>query len=327
MKFQAGALALLLAAGACASLDGGAPAAQVRQADCPALANVDLNRLHARAAEIAADADAAVARLVSETPLTPEAEAAETRIRVRVPPTGMWALDNRVTLWRTDAGWRMARRDIDHRRPPPPPPPPNAPADWAAPPNPNEIVREGPVLAEDGAQLDAMLANPCLELEPTRFSHTIPMRQGHDWVCVPDSSYWAAEIIQPGRPPRLISIGCENNLGMSALVRMAASARLPAEQPEPAPNVLPFSATFEIVGDYAGREMSVTIDPYYTSMGRHHLLPPGQNWRETIPVADESPLTMRIAIEGCAPFEGQFNPGPNLATLIVQGCALRIVQD
>lgn len=322
MKFQAGALALLLAAGACASLDGGAPAAQVRQADCPALANVDLNRLHARAAEIAADADAAVARLVTETPLTPEAEAAETRIRVRVPPTGMWAQDNRVTLWRTDAGWRMARRDIDHRRPPPPPPP-NAPADWAAPPNPNEIVREGPVLAEDGAQLDAMLANPCLELEPTRFSHTIPMRQGHDWVCVPDSSYWAAEIIQPGRPPRLISIGCENNLGMSALVRMAASARLPAE-PQPEPEHRPYEATLEIHGDYA-RVAGLSIsDWYYASAAP--IIAPGAIWFEHVPVPD-GPVSVRLDLRDCPPFSGSFNHGYPVGKLIFEGCDVRIVQE
>ncbi|HRE42798.1 MAG TPA: hypothetical protein PKY87_02380, partial [Terricaulis sp.] len=59
----------------------------------------------------------------------------------------------------------------------------------------------------------------------------------------------------------------------------------------------------------------------------HHLLPTGQSWRETIPVADESPLTLHLEIEGCAPFEGQFNPGPNAATLIVEGCAFRLVQD
>lgn len=231
IKWQAGALALLLGAGACANLsarEAGAP----RQADCPAVADVNLRALHRLAEENAEARDARVRELTSETPLPAAAETATTRIRVRVPPTGMWALDNRVTLWRDETGWRMARRDIDHRRPPPPPPPPpppGAPADWQPPPqppNPNDIVREGLVLAEDVAQLEALLDDPCLELEPARFSWQVPMRRGENWICVPDSSYWAAEIVQPGRPARLISIGCENNLRTSALVRMAASARL-----------------------------------------------------------------------------------------------------
>ncbi len=73
--------------------------------------------------------------------------------------------------------------------------------------------------------------------------------------------------------------------------------------------------------------MSVTVNPYYMSIGRHHLLPEGLSWRETIPVADLSPLTLEVTIEDCEPFAGQFRPGPNTATLIIQGCEFRLVQD
>ena len=126
--------------------------------------------------------------------------------------------------------------------------------------------------------------------------------------------------------PRLISIGCENRTLTSALVQFASGQRPYAPPAEPE-IVLPYSATFEVVGDYAGRELSLTINPYYMLMGRLILLPSGESWKETIPVADENPLTLRMEIEGCEPFEGQFRPGPNMATLIVEGCTFRLVQD
>ena len=105
------------------------------------------------------------------TPL-PEAAAADTRIRVRVPPTGMWAQDNFITLWRAGDGWHVARQDKNYRAPPPPPPPPRPaadPAEWTPPPQPpppNDGIHEGPIGAERSAQLDALLADLALRLSP-----------------------------------------------------------------------------------------------------------------------------------------------------------------
>lgn len=332
IKFQASALAFLLLGGACASFSA-TPSASARQADCPALANIDLSRLHILAAENAESRDQRVRELTGATPLPAEAESAATRIRVRVPPTGMWALDNRVTLWRTDDGWRMARQDIDYRRPPPAPPPPrpiDAPADWTpapTPPEPNEVIREGAIMAEDGAQLDALLNDPCLELEPTRFSHTVPTRRGHDWVCVPDSSYWAAELIQAGQPPRLISIGCENNLRMSALVRLAASARLPPE-PEPEPEQdaenRPYQATLEIYGDYS-RVIGIGISDWFYSSAAP-IIAPGGIWSQHVPVPD-GPVSVWLSLRDCPRFNGSFNHSLPVAKLIFEGCDVRLVQD
>ncbi len=331
LRLSLAASAVALLAAACVSA-GGSGESGVSQAQCPALDNVDLNELNALAAENPEESDEAVRRFTGATPLPEAAAAADTRIRVRVPPTGMWAQDNFITLWRADDGWHVARQDKNYRAPPPPPPPPrpaDAPADWTPPPqppHPNDVIHEGPIGAERSAQLDALLADPCLTLEPDRYTWKIPLRRGQDWVCVPDSSYWAAEIIQRDRPPRLVSIACENRTLTSALVQFASGQR-PYEPPAEPEIVLPFNATFEIVGDYAGREMSLTVDPYYMTMGRPQLLPPGQSWRVTMPVADENPLTLRMEIEGCEPFEGQFRPGPNAATLIVEGCSFRLVQD
>lgn len=331
LRLSLTASALALFAAACVSTAGSNDGA-VTQAQCPALENVDLRELQALAEENAAESDEAVQRFTSTTPLPDAAANADTRIRVRVPPTGMWAQDNLVTLWRAEDGWHVARQDKNFRAPPPPPPaprPPNAPADWTPPPqppHPNDVIHEGPIGAERSAQLDALLADPCLSLEPDRYSWKIPMQRGQDWVCVPDSSYWAAEIIQRDRPPRLVSIGCENRTLTSALVQFASGQR-PYQPPAEPEIVLPFNATFEVVGDYAGREMTLTVDRYYMLMGRLIPLPSGESWKETIPVADENPLTLRMEIEGCEPFEGQFRPGPNVATLIVEGCSFRLVQD
>jgi len=320
-----------LFAAACVSTTG-AGEGGIAQAQCPALENVDLRELRALAEESAAERNEAAQRFTSTTPLPEAAANADTRIRVRVPPTGMWAQDNLVTLWRAEDGWHVARQDKDYRRPPPPPPPPrpaDAPADWAPPPqplNPNDVIHEGPLDAGASAQLDALLADPCLTLEPDRYSWKIPLQRGPDWVCVPDSSYWAAEILVRDRPPRFVSIACENRTLTSALVQFASGQR-PFQPPAEPEIVLPYSATFEVVGDYAERELSLTINPYYMLMGRLILPPSGESWKETVLVADESPLTLRMAIEGCEPFEGQFRPGPSVATLIVEGCAFRLVQD
>lgn len=219
--FRLAALAVLAAISACAAQLGGGAA---QQRACPALQNVDLAELR-RLADPVHNAgvegfDAWVRDQTSRTPMPPEAEAAATRIRVGVPATGMWAIENRVTVWREGDAWFIARRDMDLRAPPPVPQSPGV--DVA--PAPLTLEQRFPVVRgqlspEQGRALDAMLADPCLWLEPNRVTSRVPRVRGDDWICVADSSSWAGEVVQPGQPPRLIGIACESDLLTSRLLQ------------------------------------------------------------------------------------------------------------
>lgn len=203
---------------------------------CPGAEIFDLEKL---AAKIAVDDEARIARiaeLVALTPLPHGAEEAETRIRVRVPPTGMWGLDTRVTLWKDDAGvWQIATNNIDTHAPPPPPPPPPAPLGedgqplWTYPP---PLPEPPPFLTSalapgEAAELDAALADPCFLNGPHRLPYAVPLLKKdeygrEDWLCPPDSAWYIAEVKQPGQPLRHISHACYMDFAVSKiLTRMA----------------------------------------------------------------------------------------------------------
>lgn len=226
------ALFLLSAASAviaaCASFASNAPRYPTA-AQCPAFAEYDPAAL-AAAGDPAqnpqvANYDNWARERVAEVPVPVEAANATTLIRVRVPSTGMWHVDDYVAAWKDEGSrWRIARRRIEGNQPPPPPAPPPypTPENWLPPPAPTMEERfpllVGPADAATAARLDAYLADPCMNAEPTRFSHTIPRRNGPSWVCVPDSSSMAGEVIEPGRT-RLISVRCENDMVTSDFLR------------------------------------------------------------------------------------------------------------
>lgn len=92
---------------------------------CPGAERFDVTAIHKENAENAGERAARISNLASVTPLPPGAEAAQTRIRVRVPDTAMWPWDTRLTLWK-DSGdtWQIAIKIVRYNMPPPPPPPP-----------------------------------------------------------------------------------------------------------------------------------------------------------------------------------------------------------
>ncbi|MEZ5961673.1 MAG: hypothetical protein R3C30_14815 [Hyphomonadaceae bacterium] len=218
---------------ACATLGSGSSSYPTAE-QCPVFAEYDPAALAAAGdplqnPQVAAYDTWARAR-VDEVPVPAEAASAATRIRVRVPATGMWRLDDYVTAWKDNDGrWRIARRRVDYSQPPPPPPPPPypTPPDWQPPPQPSMEERfplfVGPADAATAARLDAYLADPCMNAEPTRFGHTLPRRSGPPWVCVPDSSAMAGEIVEPDRT-RLITVRCENDMVTSDFLRFVYGA-------------------------------------------------------------------------------------------------------
>jgi len=209
---------------------------------CAGAETFDLEKL---AAKIAVDVDARTARiaeLVAITPLPPGAEDAETRIRVRVPPTAMWGLDTRVTLWKDAEGaWQIATKNVNTHAPPPPPPPPPAPLGedgqplWTYPPvpPPPPPYLTSALSQEDAAGLDAALADPCFLDGPDHLPYAAPLLKTdehgrEDWLCPPDSAWYTAEVKLSGEPVRYILYVCYMDFAVSKLLtRMAYMSAAP----------------------------------------------------------------------------------------------------
>lgn len=203
---------------------------------CAGAETFDLEKLAAKNAAEAETRTAQIAELALATPLPPGAEDAETRIRVRVPPSGMWGLDTRVTLWKSaDGAWQIATNNIDTRAPPPPPPPPPAPLGedgqplWTYPPAPPPPPPyfASPLLRDAAAGLDAALSDPCFVNGPDRLPYAVPLLEKdeygrEDWICPPDSAWYTAEVKLAGQPVRYISHACYMDFAVSKLLtRMA----------------------------------------------------------------------------------------------------------
>jgi hypothetical protein len=217
--------------------------AQLLAADgtvCAGAGQFDVARIKAANAEDEAKSAAWILEYTAATPLPAGAEEAGTRIRVRVPPTGMWPLDSRVTLWKDAAGtWQVATNNINYGAPPPPPPPP-PPVDaegnllpgfegWTpeppAPPPPPYLTSA--LEAGAAAELEAFLADPCFLDGPDRLPYSVPLNEideygREEWLCPPDSAYYMAEVRQPGRPDRYISHACYMDFAVSKLLTRAA---------------------------------------------------------------------------------------------------------
>lgn len=214
---------------------------------CPGAETYDAGKINAK---MVPQADAIIAHITEYTaitPLPPGARDAETRVRVRVPPTGMWALDTRVTLWKDAGGtWQIATDNKDYRAPPPPPPPPPPidadgnllPGfeDWQPPPapTPSPPYLTSALNADDAARLDAFLADPCFIDGPDNLPYSVPFNAideygREEWLCPPDSTAYMAEVRQPGLPARYISHSCYMDFAVSKL--LTAAAYMPVTPP------------------------------------------------------------------------------------------------
>lgn len=216
---------------------------------CPGAGQFDVAKIKTKNAAEAAQREAQILEYTSITPLPPGAEEAETRLRVRVPPTGMWPLDTRITLWKAaDGAWQIATDNINYGVPPPPPPPP-PPIDadgnllpgfenWQPepPPPPRPPYTNSALNPGDAATLDAFLSDPCYLNGPDRLPYSVPLNEideygREEWLCPPDSAYYMAEVKQAGLPPRYISHSCYMDFAVSKLLT-AATYMIPTLTPE-----------------------------------------------------------------------------------------------
>ncbi|MEZ6012489.1 MAG: hypothetical protein R3C08_11530 [Hyphomonas sp.] len=243
-RFAAPVLSAALVLSGCQTQVGPAAASSVPlTADgspCPGWETYNGAAIIAKNDTEAAERAAWIGKYTADTPLPPGADEAETRIRVRVPPTGMWALDTRVTLWKDTAGtWQVATNNIDYRAPPPPPPPPPpidekgnllpGYEDWvpeppARPPPPYSTSALDPAKA---AEVDAILADPCFVQGPDSLPYSVPLNEideygREEWLCPMDSAYYMAEVKQAGLPARYISHSCYMDFAVSKLLTLTA---------------------------------------------------------------------------------------------------------
>lgn len=247
MRIAAPALGLVLLLQGCATSPALPQLAGANGEVCAGAETFDLEKLAAKTAAEDATRNARIAELAALTPLPPGAEEAATRIRVRVPPTGMWGLDTRVTLWKgADGAWRIATKNVDTHAPPPPPPPPPAPLGedgqplWSyppAPPPPPPWLTSA-LSPKEAADLDAALADPCFVNGPDHLPYALPLLEKdehgrEDWLCPPDSAWYTAEVKLAGEPVRHISQACYTDFALSKLLtRMAYLSATPAPEVE-----------------------------------------------------------------------------------------------
>ncbi|MBY9066049.1 hypothetical protein K1X12_04015 [Hyphomonas sp. WL0036] len=235
----------------CATAPGAASSPRLVDANgqlCPGAEKFDVAKIKEKNAADAAQRETWILEQTLLTPLPPGAEEAETRIRVRVPPTGMWALDTRVTLWKsTDGVWQVATNNIDYRAPPPPPPPPPVDAegnllpgfeDWPPepPPPPRPPYITSALDAGKAAALETILTDPCFLNGPDSLPYSVPTNGldeygRKEWLCPMDSAYYMAEVKQAGLSPRYISHSCYMDFAVSKLLTVAAYMN-PSANPE-----------------------------------------------------------------------------------------------
>lgn len=241
-----------LAAGA-AEPPAAASANLPTQSSCPAVANYDLRKI--------ARSTAAAGPRVPYTPVPDLAEVvlpewaarrpppdATFVIRVRLPPGGGYAADERAIVWREADGSWWGWRKVVHGRPAMPPPPP-APGTPEAEQQARDIAAgypwlydsdpffEGRLDAAQSARLEAAYADPCRQLEPDHWPWEIPLLHKvdgsrlHKCQLYQDGTFYRAEFTEKGRPPRSISLPCGSPGTLNGvLITWAAHAELP-EQP------------------------------------------------------------------------------------------------
>jgi hypothetical protein len=218
---------------------------------CPTVENVDLKRI-ARAQRTPSAPDPNDRLRVVQVPASasrrPPADAPFI-VRVRLPPGGGYARDERAVVWReADGSWWGWRQVLGGEvASAPPPPMPGSPEEaekerdyaagrpWYFDPYP---PYEGRLNDEQAAMMEAAWADPCRQLEPDFWPWKIPLlrrvdgRRVHKCQLSQHATFYTAEFTEPGRPPRRIGLKCGSAGTVNAvLVTHAAHVQLPRTEP------------------------------------------------------------------------------------------------
>lgn len=107
------------------------------------------------------------------------------------------------------------------------------------------------------------------------------------------------------------------------LIALAACVQA-AAQPLQAPGQVTATTRLEILGDYAGRKLKLTVDGRVEWDGYGHLNPPGMSWFITVEPG-QAPVPVELQIEPCTePFKATFPRDGETRALIIQGCDVKL---
>lgn len=235
--FAAPVAGIALIASGCSTPPADAPPAHAQAeraasdlALCPGAERFDVEKIRAENTLNGPERAERITALAAVTPMPPGAEGAEALIRVRVPPTTMWQLDTRVTLWKNgDGAWQIATNNLRLGLPPPPPRPVLLPGEhdgYVPPPEPPPYMTSA-LPADEAERLDAFLSDPCFQTGPDQLSYSLPVHSTGDedapgWLCPPDSAAYLAEVSIAGEPVRHLLHSCPVELSVSRFLRFAA---------------------------------------------------------------------------------------------------------
>lgn len=110
---------------------------------------------------------------------------------------------------------------------------------------------------------------------------------------------------------------------LTGAILLAISGVAAAQTPVQTPTA-PTLTRIEILGNYAGRKLKLTVDGRVEWDGYGHLNPPGMSWFITVQPG-EGPAPIELQIDQC---EGSFKTevprnGQEFA-LIIQGCEIKL---
>lgn len=81
----------------------------------------------------------------------------------------------------------------------------------------------------------------------------------------------------------------------------------------------------EVLGNYAGRKLQLTLDGRSEWDGYGHLNPPGVSWILSIKPGDE-PALLELSIEPCeTPFKAELPRDGKTHALLIQGCEIKLL--
>ncbi len=217
------------------------PAERPPQSACAAVRDIDLRALARRPSDSADAARAAREQTdflgregpSDDAPYRPGEDAV---IVIRAgQPAGFGSANVWALVWRdADGGWWAWRRIINPYAPPPLPPPP--PTDPGSPPPP-ELTHDqrypaetGRVAPDGAARLEAAYRDRCRAWDPDAWPAVVPLNRRIDGqrrrICAPDGGVQFADVIEAGRPPRRVTIGCRNDSPTFVLVNDSLAAQI-----------------------------------------------------------------------------------------------------
>ena len=104
-----------------------------------------------------------------------------------------------------------------------------------------------------------------------------------------------------------------------------ANAATGQPQPEPASVPEPGMSRVGLLGDFAGRQLRITVDDQVLVDGRLNFPPPGAETRFEAGIGLERVSPVQVAIEGCdETWSGQILLVPRRTShLLIEGCSVR----